>query len=546
MRVDDVGEVRLGRKRSATRQTGQYSTMYVRAANITNAGLDLGDVLKMDFTPEERERYRLRPGDVVLAEASGSAGQVGRAALWRDELEECCHQNTVIRFRPHATVPEYALLAFAHLRHSGQMANAARGVGIQHVGARRLSGLEIPLPPWAEQGRIAEEANRRLGELEKAEIELRSATDKVERQEREILAAAASGTILPRRTERAEERSGKETSEGHRDSEQEAAEAVRDGWAFAAIGDVGSVQLGVTRSPARRRRGVGATKYLRSANIADGELDLGTIAEMYISTAEAARFDLRDGDVLIAEASGSPNQVGRSVVWRDEIAGCSYQNHIIRVRSDVVVPDYLHLVISHYRYSGLLAEVARGVGIQHLGVGRFSELRIPVPPKAEQREIVEQAERQLAVCRTQGDAARNSLKRVELMKQEVIAAAVSGELVVQREDEETATAMLKRLGPPPKASRGKRRRKVREGTETELKQGRLREKATSRLLDVLRKENRPVPAGELFLLAGYDANSPEQVELFYLELREQLGNSVRKVGDSVENQLLEAIADAPD
>ena len=425
------------------------------------------------------------------------------------------------------------------------MANAARGVGIQHVGARRLSGLTIPLPPWAEQGRIAEEANRRLGELEKAEIELRSATDKVERQKREIFAAAASGTILPRGAVHAEEQIGGEAGGRHRESERQE-EAVPEGWALAAIGDVGSVQAGIARSPARRRGGVGARRYLRPANIADGELDLGTVAEMYISTAEAVRFDLREGDVLIAESSGSPNQVGRSVVWRDEMAGCSYQNHIIRVRSDVMVPDYLHLVISHYRYSGLLAEVARGVGIQHLGVGRFSELRVPVPPKAEQREIVEQAERQLAVCRTQGDAARNSLKRVELMKQEVIAAAVSGELVAQKEGEKTATAMLERLGPPPKASRGKRRRKGRERTEKELTQGRLRENATSRLVDVLRKENRPVPAGELFLLAGYDPNSPEQVELFYLELRKELGSSVRKVGDSAENQLLEAIADAPD
>lgn len=74
VRVEEVGEVRLGRQRSSARQTGQHSTMYLRAANITNAGLELGDVLEMDFTPDERKRYRLRAGDVVLAEASGSAG----------------------------------------------------------------------------------------------------------------------------------------------------------------------------------------------------------------------------------------------------------------------------------------------------------------------------------------------------------------------------------------------------------------------------------------------------------------------------------------
>ena len=543
VRVDEVGEVRLGRQRSSARQTGQQGARYLRAANITNAGLDLRDVLEMDFTAEERERYRLREGDVVLAEASGSAGQVGRAALWEGELEECCYQNTVIRFRPHALVPGYALLAFAHLRYSRQMANAARGVGIQHLGARRLSGLSIALPPWEEQGRIVGEANRRLEELDQAEAELSSAMDKVEQQRKEIVAAAATGGILPHRLKGPEGPVGREEGRRNTDSEEDDAEPSRDGWSLAKVGELGSIQLGVTRSPDRLRRGAGARKYLRSANITDGELDLGTVAEMYISAAEAARFDLRAGDVLIAEASGSPDQVGRSVVWREEIADCSYQNHIIRFRSDVIAPEYMHLVISHYRYSGMLAEVAKGVGIQHLGAGRFADLRIPVPPKLEQRAIVAEAERLLGLSRARGKAAEDSLERVRLMKQEVISAAVSGELVPQREGAETAAAMLERLGPPPKVSRGTRSRRVgqRRGSETQVKG---REGATIQLVDALLKEDRAVAAEELFLLAGYDRNSPEQVELFYLELRKELESRLRAVGNSTENQLLEVIADA--
>ena len=506
--------------------------MYLRAANVTNTGLDLGDVLKMDFTPDERERFRLQAGDVVLAEASGSARQVGRAALWEDELKECCHQNTVIRFRPHAVIPEYALLAFGHLRQSGEIANAARGVGIQHVGTRRLSGLTVPLPPWDEQGRIVEEANRRLGELGNAEADLRSAKEKVEEYKKEIYAAAASGTIVERGTKLA-----------HEQTLEERPETIPDGWSLASIGEVGSVQLGITRSPARLA-GSGARKYLRSANIADGELDLGTIAEMEISEAEAARFDLQDGDVLIAEASGSPKRVGRSVVWRGEVTGCSYQNHIIRLRSDDMLPEYLHLVISHYRYSGVLAEVAKGVGIQHLGAGRFSRLRIPVPPKWEQREIIEEAQKQLGIGREQDNAVRESLKRVEQMKKEVVSAAVSGELVAQRDGEETATAMLARLGSPPKISPRKRRRKGKEAVEGTLANQRASEHGTVRLVDVLRKEDRALSAAELFLLAGFDRNSPEQVELFYLELRKEVGSRLRTVGDLTENQLLEVIPDA--
>ena len=97
--ISEVGEVRLGRQRSPKHQAGDYQTKYIRAANIRWHGLDLSDVLEMNFRPEELKIYRLEPGDVLLSEASGSASEVGKAAVWQGELEDCCFQNTVIRFR---------------------------------------------------------------------------------------------------------------------------------------------------------------------------------------------------------------------------------------------------------------------------------------------------------------------------------------------------------------------------------------------------------------------------------------------------------------
>ncbi|HEU0251016.1 MAG TPA: hypothetical protein VFR48_09870, partial [Solirubrobacteraceae bacterium] len=129
--------MRVGRQRSPEQHTGRFPTPYVRAGNITPAGIDLSDVLEMDFTPDERAVYTLVDGDVLLTEASGSASQVGRPAIWREELPLCCFQNTVIRVRPHAVDPEYALLVFRHYLASGVFAEAARGIGIQHLGASR-------------------------------------------------------------------------------------------------------------------------------------------------------------------------------------------------------------------------------------------------------------------------------------------------------------------------------------------------------------------------------------------------------------------------
>ena len=70
------------------------------AANIGANGVDLTQVSKMDLTDRERESLALSRGDVVLSEASGALDQVGKNAVWNEEIPGCCFQNTVLRFRP--------------------------------------------------------------------------------------------------------------------------------------------------------------------------------------------------------------------------------------------------------------------------------------------------------------------------------------------------------------------------------------------------------------------------------------------------------------
>ncbi|MBE8967567.1 restriction endonuclease subunit S [Nostocales cyanobacterium LEGE 12452] len=88
-KVDALGEVQLGRQRSPQNRSRDYPTRYIRAANITEDGFDLTDVMDMEFKPHELERYQLKYGDILLSEASGSADQAGKPALWRDQIPNC-------------------------------------------------------------------------------------------------------------------------------------------------------------------------------------------------------------------------------------------------------------------------------------------------------------------------------------------------------------------------------------------------------------------------------------------------------------------------
>ena len=194
--VQQIGFVQLGRQRSPKTISKKHPTPYIRAANITNKGLDLSDVLDMEFSPDERERYALREGDIVLAEASGSASQVGKPAVWHDELPLCCFQNTVIRLRPCLLEPRFPFLVLRHFYLNGVFAQLAGGVGINHLSADKFSAILFPLPPLTEQSRIATEVERRLSVIEELEAVVTANLQRASGLQKSLLARAFNQTIV--------------------------------------------------------------------------------------------------------------------------------------------------------------------------------------------------------------------------------------------------------------------------------------------------------------------------------------------------------------
>lgn len=314
-------------------------------------------------------------------------------------------------------------------------------------------------------------------------------------------------------------------------------------WKWVSVGEVGDVAVGRQRSPSKHT-GRYATQDVRAANITPHGLDLTDLLEMDFTPAERAIFALKVDDVLLTEASGSGAQVGRAALWKGEVDDCCYQNTVIRFRPHSVTPEYALLVFRHYGASGVFAQAARGVGIQHLGASRFAALPFPLPPLEEQARIVNEARSRLDDAALQIEAVNTSLSRLPEMEKELLAAAMSGELAPRDPTDEPATALLERLGPPPRDVAKSRPVDVESGeTPVSIKRASPSQKPllTSDLAAVLREAGRPLSLPELFSQAGFDRDQPEHVEVFYLALRTQLGQTIRKIGDAIENAELEAI-----
>jgi type I restriction enzyme, S subunit len=196
--VEQLGHVQLGRQRSPKNRSKDYPTPYIRAANLTEAGLSLTDVLDMEFKPSEVETYQLHEGDLIVSEASGSPDQVGKPAVWNDELPVCCFQNTVIRLRPHRTSSsEFLLTVFRHCYFNKIFAKIAAGVGINHLSAAKFARIAIPLAPEPEQSEVVAEVERRLSILAQSESLITANLRRSARLRQSILKRAFEGKLVP-------------------------------------------------------------------------------------------------------------------------------------------------------------------------------------------------------------------------------------------------------------------------------------------------------------------------------------------------------------
>ncbi|MCY4156268.1 MAG: restriction endonuclease subunit S [Gammaproteobacteria bacterium] len=195
--AESAGIIQLGRQRSPRNRSKDYPTKYIRAANITENGLNLDDVLDMDFDPHEFSAYRLEKDDLLLSEGSGSASQVGKPAIWEDQILNCCFQNTVIRHQPYCCDHSpYLLWLYRFYYISGTFAQVAGGVGIHHLSAYKFARLPLPLCPILEQTEIVRQLEERFTAMQENEKEIDFAIEKAQSLRQSILQKAFSGQLV--------------------------------------------------------------------------------------------------------------------------------------------------------------------------------------------------------------------------------------------------------------------------------------------------------------------------------------------------------------
>jgi type I restriction enzyme S subunit len=157
------------------------------------------------------------------------------------------------------------------------------------------------------------------------------------------------------------------------------------GWPRAPLSELADARLGKMLDQ-KKQSSDAPLPYVGNANVQWFRLELGQLQTMTFLPREKEVLALRNGDVLICEG-GEP---GRAAIWRDELAECYFQKAIHRVRVDRARLTPMFLV--HYLYrvakSGGLKDYVTSATIAHLTGEKLRTLPVVMPPLDLQREFV--------------------------------------------------------------------------------------------------------------------------------------------------------------
>lgn len=441
--------------------------------------------------PEVKKGYTaFVAGDVLFAKITPCMENGKMAVVPELPLSVACGSTEFHVLRPRSgIVAEYVyhFVSAKAFRYEAEH-NMTGAVGQKRVPTGFIGEHTVPLPPTAEQHRIAAKIEALFSELDAGQDSLTRAQAQLKLYRQSLLKAAFQGrltadwraanpdklespeTLLPHiRTERdarykqalddwqqalAEWRAGGEVGRkpakpsrpADIPNEGEIVDLHETGWATIPMGLViDDPAYGTSKKCNYPPNGLGV---LRIPNIAKGVIDATDLKYAEFDEAEREAYRLDAGDLLTIRSNGSVSLVGKTALIGEAQTGFLYAGYLIRLRPNkrVIDPRFLlRAMESHVLRSQIEGKAKSTSGVNNINSGELCELAIPVCSIEEQCKVVEILEERLSSVDAIETEITAALAKITALRQSILKQAFSGRLVPQDPADEPASTLLARL-----------------------------------------------------------------------------------------------------
>jgi type I restriction enzyme S subunit len=405
---------------------------------------------------------RFWPGDVLYGRLRPYLNKV-----LRPDFEGLCSPEFLV-FRKPINLDSRYLQYFLNSWNFKEFASHLNEGDRPRVDWSQLKDFPFPLAPFLEQQRIVSVIEQQFTRLGVGVAALKRAQAKLKRYRAAVLKAAVEGklteawraehpttepaSILLERILR--ERHAKWEADLRAKGKDPAKvkyvepakpdmEGLPEGWCWVMLGMVANIQLGKMLSPKAYEDGLLQMPYLRNENVRWGSIDYSDVKKMGFKDRELEKYRLEPSDLLVCEGG----EAGRCAVNKDASGQFMYQKalHRVRVIDGVISPYFIQFCMQHYVASKTIIPRPSETTIQHLPLEKMEILPIPLPPIAEQVQIIAEVEQRLSIVTQLEAIIEANLKRAERLRQSILKEAFAGRLVPQDPNDEPASVLLERI-----------------------------------------------------------------------------------------------------
>jgi type I restriction enzyme S subunit len=334
----------------------------------------------------------------------------------------------------------------------------------------------VPVAPLNEQRRIVETYEELVTDLDAGVAALERARDKLKLYRAAVLKAAVEGAltaewrkdhpqtepasellkrILAERRRRWEEEQlrkfkekGREPPKNWKTKYREPVAPVAtglpmlpEGWCWTSLGQCFAVHVGATPSREKKAYWNGDIPW-----VASGEVQFCRIRKTRERiTAEGlanTSTQLNPAGSVILNMIGEGKTRGKAGIL--EVAACNNQNCAAIWVSETPISSDLVYSWLLFRYEQT-RQLGSGNNQPAMNKSIVEEITFPLPPVAEQEEIVEAVEDQLSVVDYLERDLETKLRNAQALRQSILRDAFSGKLVPQDPNDEPASELLKRI-----------------------------------------------------------------------------------------------------
>jgi len=462
-----------------------------RIETISNGVIDFSRVGYLrNLSAEEAKRFRLYPGDILFSHINSDA-HLGKTAVFPNAGVLLHGMNLLlIRVDLELIQPIYLHWLLTYYRRFGFFTSIAQhAVNQSSINQAKLKSVPIFLPPVSEQHRIVSKIEELFSELDKGIENLKQARAQLTVYRQALLKHAFEGNLTADwrkanadKLEPADQLLARilderrQTWQGRGNYKEPAAPnttnlpKLPESWSWVSWGMVLACEDGAFK------RGPFGSALTKSIFVEKGFKvyeqycpinDDCSFARYYITPEkfeELKAFEVKAGDYLI---SCSGVTLGRITRVPEAFERGIINQALLRVRiNDAAINHlyFLHLFRSALFQKAIFAN-STGSAIPNIkGVKEIKAMAIPLPPLAEQSQIVAEVDYILSVtARLESDIDTN-LQKAEALRQSILKKAFAGELVPQDPNDEPASELLARIRTERTAnSNGKTAAALREG-----------------------------------------------------------------------------------